>query len=202
MAVVGLLLVFVWILLVGGLRSYIHLRRTGDVGIRIADPRGSAQWWSRRVSSLGFLFMLAAPLAELGGLAPIARLDHPVLRGLGVVLALSAIALTLISQSAMGVSWRGDVDPDVRTPLVAAGPFRFVRNPTFTGTLTTGLGLALVVPNILSVAMLVLLVASLQIQVRGAEEPYLLRVHGDAYRSYAARAGRFVPGIGRLTDER
>jgi protein-S-isoprenylcysteine O-methyltransferase Ste14 len=190
MAVVGLLLVFVWILLVGGLRSYIHLRRTGDVGIRIADPRGSAQWWSRRVSSLGFLFMLAAPLAELGGLAPIARLDHPVLRGLGVVLALSAIALTLISQSAMGVSWRGDVDPDVRTPLVAAGPFRFVRNPTFTGTLTTGLGLALVVPNILSVAMLVLLVVSLQIQVRGAEEPYLLRVHGDAYRSYAARAGR------------
>jgi protein-S-isoprenylcysteine O-methyltransferase Ste14 len=25
-----------------------------------------------------------------------------------------------------------------------------------------------------------------------------MRVHGDAYRTYAARTGRFVPGVGRL----
>ena len=30
------------------------------------------------------------------------------------------------------------------------------------------------------------------------EEPYLLAMHGAAYAAYAARAGRFVPGIGRL----
>jgi protein-S-isoprenylcysteine O-methyltransferase Ste14 len=29
------------------------------------------------------------------------------------------------------------------------------------------------------------------------EEAHLLALHGDAYRSYARRAGRFVPGIGR-----
>lgn len=37
-------------------------------------------------------------------------------------------------------------------------------------------------------------VAAGQLQVRAAEEPYLLRTHGDD----AARTGRFVPGIGRL----
>ena len=30
------------------------------------------------------------------------------------------------------------------------------------------------------------------------EEPYLLRTHGDEYRRYASRVGRFVPGVGRL----
>ena len=39
---------------------------------------------------------------------------------------------------------------------------------------------------------------ALEIQVRLVEEPYLLRQHGDAYRNYAARVGRFVPGLGRL----
>jgi protein-S-isoprenylcysteine O-methyltransferase Ste14 len=39
---------------------------------------------------------------------------------------------------------------------------------------------------------------SIQIQVRLVEEPSLLRVHGEDYRRYAARTGRFVPGIGRL----
>ena len=30
------------------------------------------------------------------------------------------------------------------------------------------------------------------------EEPYLLKVHGSAYAEYAARVGRFLPGVGRL----
>ena len=73
-----------------------------------------------------------------------------------------------------------------------------MRNPIFSGAALTAAGLALVVPNVLSLAMLVLFVAGLEIQVRLVEEPYLLRVHGEAYRRYAARTGRFLPGVGRL----
>jgi protein-S-isoprenylcysteine O-methyltransferase Ste14 len=45
----------------------------------------------------------------------------------------------------------------------------------------------------------VLTVAAIQMQVRAVEEPYLLRTHGDNYAAYAARVGRFLPGLGRLT---
>ena len=45
-------------------------------------------------------------------------------------------------------------------------------------------------------AATVVLLAAIQVQVRAVEEPYLLAVHGDAYRDYAARVGRFVPGVG------
>jgi protein-S-isoprenylcysteine O-methyltransferase Ste14 len=45
--------------------------------------------------------------------------------------------------------------------------------------------------------MLAAFLTAMEIQVRFVEEPYLERVHGDAYRRYAARTGRFLPGIGR-----
>jgi len=42
----------------------------------------------------------------------------------------------------------------------------------------------------------VLLVATIELQVRVVEEPYLLTVHGDGYRDYLANVGRFVPCVG------
>ncbi len=198
MAVLDLVLVFVWVGLVSILRAVVQHGRTGASVLQLRDRPGSPQWWSRLLSAIGVLLAVAAPLAELAGLAPYAGLDQPVVRFGGVLLVVLGIAVTIGSQLAMGESWRGDVDPDVRTPLITGGPFRLVRNPIFSGAVVTAAGLALVVPNILSLAMLILFVAGLEIQVRRVEEPYLQRVHGDAYRRYAARTGRFVPGIGRL----
>jgi protein-S-isoprenylcysteine O-methyltransferase Ste14 len=59
------------------------------------------------------------------------------------------------------------------------------------------LGLALALPNAVALVAVAALVAALEIQVRLVEEPYLARVHGERYRSYAAGTGRFLPGIGR-----
>jgi len=57
------------------------------------------------------------------------------------------------------------------------------------------------VPNLLAALMLAAVVTAQQIQVRLVEEPYLRRVHGDAYRRYATRTGRFLPWIGRLPSD-
>ena len=198
MAVLDLVLVAVWVVLVSFVRGAIQYRRTGSSPIRLRDRPGSAQWWARLVSTVGIVLAIAAPLAELAGLPPIAALDHPLVRWGGVVLVFAGMAITIGSQVAMGGSWRADVDPDAHTELVTSGPFRVVRNPVFAGSVVTVVGLALVVPNVVSLLMLVAVLAGLEIQVRFVEEPYLLRVHGDAYRAYAARTGRFVPGVGRL----
>jgi protein-S-isoprenylcysteine O-methyltransferase Ste14 len=72
------------------------------------------------------------------------------------------------------------------------------RNPVFTAMITFGFGIALVTPNLVAIAGLVLLVATIELQVRIVEEPYLPAVHGDAYRDYLANVGRFVPGVGRV----
>ena len=197
MAVLALVLIVAWVLLVAGLRTFIQIRRTGDVGSRFRDRPASPQWWARLLSGLGIACAVAAPLAELAGLEPIAVLDRTPVRAAGAALAVLGIAATLAAQLALGASWRADVDPDKHTALVTTGPFRLVRNPIFTATTATWIGLALIVPNLLAAVMLVTFFTALEIQVRLVEEPYLYRVHGIAYEQYATRTGRFLPWIGR-----
>jgi protein-S-isoprenylcysteine O-methyltransferase Ste14 len=90
------------------------------------------------------------------------------------------------------------VNVSERTALVTAGVFAWVRNPIFSSVLVASVGIALLLPNWWALAGVVVLVLGLELQVRSVEEPYLRRVHGDAYREYAARTGRFVPRVGAL----
>jgi protein-S-isoprenylcysteine O-methyltransferase Ste14 len=116
--------------------------------------------------------------------------------GLGVILL--GVVLTLVAQLTMGSSWRVGVDPSEKTDLVTTGAFALVRNPIFTAMLTALFGLVLAVPSAAALLGFTAALAGIEIQVRRVEEPYLLRVHGERYRTYAARAGRFLPGLGRL----
>jgi protein-S-isoprenylcysteine O-methyltransferase Ste14 len=98
----------------------------------------------------------------------------------------------------MGDSLRIGVDPGERTALVTEGPFRWVRNPIYSAMLLYVVGVALMAPNVAGLVALVVLALGLDLHVRRVEEPYLVATHGAAYASYAARVGRFLPGVGRL----
>ena len=104
----------------------------------------------------------------------------------------------MYAQLEMGDAWRIGVDEQETTTLVRTGVFGRVRNPIYTAMFTFGLGIALVTPNLVACAGFVLLVATIEVQVRRVEEPYLLRRHGDAYRAYTASVGRFIPGVGLI----
>ena len=116
----------------------------------------------------------------------------------GLVVAVIGFALVLLAQSGMGRSWRIGVDHAERTELVTGGLFALARNPFFTAMGLALGGLVLMVPTASTFAGLVCLVVAVQVQVRVVEEPYLLATHAEAYARYAARVGRFIPGIGRL----
>jgi protein-S-isoprenylcysteine O-methyltransferase Ste14 len=117
----------------------------------------------------------------------------------GIVLAAAGIAGTAGAQLAMGRAWRIGVDPTERTNLVTGGPFALVRNPIYAAMIPFFAGIALIVGNVVGLAAVACAVTSLELQTRVVEEPHLLRTHGEEYASYAARVGRFVPGVGRLS---
>ena len=175
MPVVSLVLLVAWVVTVAGARGVISYRQTGTIPLTARDPAGSPQWWSKVVSTVGFVLLIAAPMADLAGFPRIALLDHAGLQLAGVGLVVLGTAVTLVSQMAMGASWRGDVDRELRTELITDGPLRWVRNPIFSGTLTAEVGFALLVPNLLAMLMLVSVVVALEIQVRRVEEPYCSR---------------------------
>lgn len=183
-----------------GLRSALQYIRTGSTGFRgLSGMRGSREWWAGRAFTLALAAALMAPVADLAGWLPrVHVLDSTGIAFTGLVLAVAGTVLVLVAQMTMGDSWRIGVDQAERTGLVTHGVFSLVRNPIFSAMFIVVGGLALMVPSVLSIAAFVLLAVAIEAQVRIVEEPYLLRSHGDDYRAYAARAGRFMPYVGRL----
>ena len=201
MTAIAVLALFAAMMLVmGALRAMIQRRRTGEIGTRrTLRPDGSLEWWALAATDLGWLTVgVGAPVADLLGMSPLAILDHPAVRGVGVAFAVLGMLLAFAAQLAMGASWRTGIDEAERTALVTTGAFRVVRNPIFTTAILAFLGLALMVPNPVAATGMVIQVIGVELQVRLAEEPYLRRIHGEAYTDYASRVGRFLPGIGRL----
>jgi protein-S-isoprenylcysteine O-methyltransferase Ste14 len=91
----------------------------------------------------------------------------------------------------MGKAWRIGIDRKNITELVTDGIFRRSRNPIFLGMRINALGLFLAIPNILTLAMLVLGDVLLQIHVR-YEEQHLLEFHGEAFTAYCQKVRRWL----------
>jgi protein-S-isoprenylcysteine O-methyltransferase Ste14 len=200
MAAAALVLYGISLAITFGVRVAVQLRRTGSTGLHGLPPdAGPLEWLAGGLFVAGLVAGGSAPILALAGvLEPIPALDGTVGHTVGVVLAVAGITLTFGAQLAMGDSWRVGVDPEERTELVTGGPFRLVRNPIYSAMLPTVFGLVLMVPSVLAIAAFATLLVALELQVRLVEEPYLLRTHGDSYVDYAARVGRFIPGLGLL----
>lgn len=184
-----------------GVRAAVHRWQTGSFGLRIPSAGAAPLEWAIGASFvLGALLLgVAAPLLQLGGfVGPIASVDTGAIHRLGVLCFALGLGAELCSQFWMGASWRVGVDQSEQTRLITSGPFVAIRNPIFTFMILVSVGLTLLVPNAVALIGLGLLVLATEVQVRGVEEAYLRRVHGARYLAYAARAGRFFPGVGRL----
>jgi protein-S-isoprenylcysteine O-methyltransferase Ste14 len=183
-----------------GVRIAIQLRRTGRTGvIGLREGAGPIDWLSGILFIGGMGLGVSSPVLVLGDhLDPIDALDVDALHAIGIVLAATGGLAVFAAQLGMGESWRIGVSDEERTDLVTGGWFSLCRNPIYTSMIVGWSGLALMVPTWLAIAAVVTIALGLELQVRFVEEPYLLRTHGDAYRTYAARVGRFLPGIGRL----
>jgi len=195
--VLALILQCAFLLVALVLRTLMSYLRTGTTGVRVQRRTSMAQRIAVALLVTGALAPLAAaPLQHLDALSPL--VESRVLVSAGTAIAVAGLVLVLVSQEHMGDSWRIGVDPTETTVLVATGPFRYVRNPIFSGMLIFWVGVALIIPNVLSLVGLAAAFVGVEAQVRLVEEPYLLRTHADVYKRYAATTGRLVPLIGKL----
>lgn len=200
MSAVALICFAVYFGLAFGARSILQRRATGSTGFKgISGRPGSVEWIGGVAFVVAIVLAVLAPALALAGVSePVDALDGTAGHVAGLALFAAGLLATLAAQSAMGASWRIGVDEGERTELVTGGPFAIVRNPIFAAMLPTGLGLVLLAPNAIALVAFAALFLALELQTRCVEEPYLLRAQGESYRRYAARVGRFVPGVGRL----
>jgi len=201
MAKLAAAMLVVFLVLTFFVRVAIQLRRTGTTGlIGLRKGAGPLEW----LSGLLFLGGMAMAIVSLqlvlqDELDPIDALDVDALHVPGIVLAALGGLSVFGAQLGMGASWRIGVSEDQGTDLVTGGWFSVIRNPIYTAMIVGWMGFALMVPTWLAFAGVVVIAFALELQVRVVEEPYLVRTHGEAFRSYASRVGRFVPGVGRFS---
>lgn len=193
MPIVAALALLVFVIPTFGVRSWLQYRATGSTGFAGVRPGGGPLEWA--AAGVMVLAYALVPIAAVVG--------APLLRGAAATVAGAALVLlgtagAFVAQAHMRESWRIGVDPREVTQLVTDGWFRRVRNPIFSMMIVVSIGLALCCSTAFALVLPVLLVLSLELQVRLVEEPHLIRCHGHAYLAWARRTGRFVPAIGRL----
>lgn len=171
-------------------------RRTGTYGIVLQRDTRPLQRAMALTLALALLGTVAWGTLQL--VTPADRLGiwsvPSWLRGMGWGLMAGGLMLLMAAQAQMGTSWRVGIDPNP-TGLVTTGLFRWIRNPIYTAISTMLMGLFAVTPSPWTLAIWAASTLAVTVQAR-LEEQHLLSAHGAAYRQYAARVGRFFPGIG------
>ncbi len=117
---------------------------------------------------------------------------------LASIVTVIGFAFTVAAQLGLGKSWRIGIDEDACPGLVTAGLYQICRNPIYLGMLTFLAGVTFLLPTWFSFAITLGVFVCIRTQTI-QEEMYLQRMYGEGFRRYAARVGRFVPGIGKLS---
>jgi protein-S-isoprenylcysteine O-methyltransferase Ste14 len=142
------------------------------------------------VAGIG-VYLLLLGLGWTGAVGSIALGADGLRRGVGWALMILSLGWVVLAQVQMGTAWRIGIDTEHKTALVAAGLFRFSRNPIFLGMLVQLLGLFLLQPDAVTLTVLTSAFLLISVQIR-LEEAHLMQQHGETYRSYAAKVRRWL----------
>ncbi len=173
-----------WVLFEQGLRIRDAVRRKGG---RVHD-RSTRVW-------------IAFALLATFGLAALARARESSLRTpgphlvVGVPVIWIGLAIRAWAVVVLGAAFRTTVEVDTDQRVVADGPYRWIRHPSYTGLLLIAAGFGLALGNWLSVLICLALPLPAMLRRIQVEETELTRVLGEPYRAYEAETKRLIPGV-------
>jgi len=177
-------------------RVYVVWKKTGIKPFTFENV-DTAHDFAGRVYKLTFALLVLVVLvyalspAAYAYLAPIRWLEHPSLQWMGVAFVIFSLVWTIIAQAQMGEAWRIGIDTENRTPLVQKGIFRISRNPIYLGVVITLSGLFLIIPNALTLLILIVGLVLIGVQVR-LEEEHVGKMYPREYAEYRQRVRRWL----------
>jgi protein-S-isoprenylcysteine O-methyltransferase Ste14 len=150
------------------------------IGIRLAGLVGAVTVFMALRDSLGAWAYVSLPVS---------------IRWSGIAALAASVAWLSWMFVSLGRNLTDTVVTRQTAVFVESGPYRFVRNPMYTGLLMIGLSLGMalatwVAPAVFGVVFLLLALRTAR------EEHHLIARFGDQYRDYMKRVGRFFPRIG------
>lgn len=137
-----------------------------------------------------------ALLAAVGLQVPGAAIPYsPVLMVASLALVWAGVALRWWSFRSLGQYFTFQVMTSADQPVITAGPYRYLRHPSYTGILLILLGIGISYGSWLSLAAITLLPLAGFINRIRVEEAALAAALGERYTSFAAGRKRLVPFV-------
>ncbi len=145
-----------------------------------------------------WMYLPYAALTRAGSafeLPAFARSDtlYSALRWVAAASAVLCLLATVKCWLRMGEDWRMDVGAR-KTDLITDGLFARVRHPIYALSMLLIVCSALIVPTAPMIAIAVVHLTLMNLKARN-EEDHLTAMHGESYRRYVARTGRFLPRL-------
>jgi protein-S-isoprenylcysteine O-methyltransferase Ste14 len=138
-------------------------------------------------------FLLGVLLEAIWPMAPLVtnslRVDLRVIGGALFCVGAAGFAWMVVTMKKAGTPIKNSATP---TALIETGPFRFTRNPMYLFGSTAYAGLALLLVQLWSLALLPVVVAITHYGVVLREEAFLERRFGGAYKQYQGRVRRWL----------
>jgi len=112
----------------------------------------------------------------------------------GLVVMWAGLAVRIWAILVLGRAFRTTVEVDPGQAVVDCGPYRWVRHPSYAGTLVISAGVGLTLGNWLSLAIMLLLPLAAMLRRISVEETALTEVLGQPYQA--------LPGAGQTPRAR
>ena len=167
-----------------------------------ARERGAARDSSRDRGSTFFVmlivsvaFWLAFNLTHLAPELDMRRF-FPAFFALGIALVLAGILFRFWAIQTLGRFFRTRVMIQEQHQLITSGPYRYLRNPSYTAILTILVGFGFGIGNWLSLLVLFAAgVAAYAWRIAAVEERALAAQFGEEYQAYKKRTWALIPFI-------
>lgn len=119
---------------------------------------------------------------------------HDLWRGaIGVALFTAGLGLAVWARIHLGRNWGSPMSQKVDPELVTSGPYRWVRNPIYSGLIAAGIGTAIAV-NIFWLVVVALL-GSFFIYSAFEEQRFLERQFPETFPAYKRRTKMLIPFV-------
>ena len=113
----------------------------------------------------------------------------------GMTIMLIGMALRYWAVATLGASFRTTIETDKDQKVVSAGPYKYIRHPSYCGWLLICFGYGVAVQNWLSLLVAVLLPLAALLYRIHVEETALVFSLGSEYVEYQKRTKRLIPWI-------
>jgi protein-S-isoprenylcysteine O-methyltransferase Ste14 len=171
------------------LQRQLALRKRGIRTDRLG--KGEKECTTRRIEVILLAITFSMPIAQV---VSIVWNDADVLAWMsvmGAVIGFIGVLFFLLAVVAMQDNWRAGIDHSQKTELVTHGVYRISRNPAFVGFDLLYIGIAMMFPNIVLLAMMFVGIILFHLQIL-QEERYTGQTFGERYADYARKTRRYL----------